>query len=178
MPAAAAPDTEAFEAFIRLHQRKVFALVYRYLRDVEEANQLTQDAFLQAYQNWGRLREEQAASAWILRIASNLCLDYFRRPAYARTERLGSEAAGVPASREKDIEATLIRHELLGRVRAAARLLPGRQRAVFTLRHYEELPLEEIGRLMGIGIGAVKSHLSRAVRRIRKELEHESSCCF
>ncbi len=177
MPPGTPPDADAFEAFIRLHQRRVFALVYRYLRDVEEANQLTQDAFLQAYQNWGRLREEQAASAWILRIAANLCLDYIRRPAHARTERLEPEDAGLPRSREKDIEATLIRDELLRRIRAAARLLPGRQRAVFTLRHYEELPLEEIGRLMGIGIGAVKSHLSRAVRRIRKELDYESSRC-
>ncbi len=176
MPPGTPPTADAFEAFIRLHQRRVFALVYRYLRDVEEANQLTQDAFLQAYQNWGRLREEQAASAWILRIAANLCLDYVRRPVHTRTERLDPEVT-EPASREKDVEATLIRDELLRRIRAAARLLPGRQRAVFTLRHYEELPLEEIGKLMGIGIGAVKSHLSRAVRRIRKELDYESSRC-
>ncbi len=172
------PDAEVFEALIRLHQRAVFALAYRYLRDVEEANQLTQDAFLQAYQNWGSLRNEQAVTAWLLRIAGNLCLDYVRRPVHARTERLDPRSTQRVASPEKDIETTVIQNQLLRRIREATRLLPGRQRVVFALRHYEDLPLDEISRITGIGIGAVKSHLSRAVRRIRKELDCEVSCCI
>ncbi len=173
----AAVDPDAFEAFIRLHQRQVFALAYRYLRDLEEANQITQDAFLQAYQHWCELREPQAASVWIMRIAANLCLDHVRRPAHTRTERLEPATSRRAASPEPDVETTLIRDDLLWRIRAAARLLPGRQRAVFALRHYEELSLEEIGKQLGIGVGAVKSHLSRAVRRIRKELDYGASCC-
>jgi RNA polymerase sigma-70 factor (ECF subfamily) len=156
-------------------QRRVFLLCRRMLRDNDEADGAAQDSFLKAHQAMGRGVEVQDRGKWITRIAVNTCLDrirsqawkFWRRRPTAQDERLILDnASAASPSAEDEVFATEIR----GRVEAALGKLSARQRAVFVLRHYEQRGVEEIGGMLGLDVGTVKAHMSRALAKMRDEL--------
>lgn len=166
-----------FDSWMESEQRRVFGLCQRMLQDREEASSATQDAFFKAYQ--ALAKGDGAAlddpSRWLTRIAVNTCLDrlrsrkwqLWRRRPHAEDERLILNSA---ASTAPGAEARCFAGEIQTRIAAALERLSARQRAVFTLRHYEDLSLEEIGGLLGLDVGTVKAHMFRAVTKLRAEL--------
>jgi RNA polymerase sigma-70 factor (ECF subfamily) len=166
-----------FGTWMTSEQRRVNALCRRMLQDPDEADSATQDVFLKAYQAMSR--EDAKAlddpARWVIRIAVNTCLDrlrskkwqvWRRRPA-PDDERtiLSMTAAKTPGSEERYFAG-----QIGIRLNAALAGLSSRQRAVFTLRHFEEMSLEEIGQILGLDVGTVKAHMFRAVNKLRVEL--------
>lgn len=167
-----------FSTWMESEQRRVYLLCLRLLRDEDEANSATQDAFFKAYRAIGKTEFAAVddATRWITRIAVNTCLDRLRskrwqfwrkRPAKETEETILNLAASTdPGALDR-----ICAQEIERRLAIAVRKLSLRQRAVFTLRHYEDKSLEEIARTLDLDVGSVKSHLSRALVKMRCELK-------
>jgi RNA polymerase sigma-70 factor (ECF subfamily) len=163
---ARAGDTEAFDALMRQHMDRVYALAYRMLRDREEALDVVQEVFIKLHGAIGSLRAEGQVGAWLYRVCTNHCIDRSRRRRETAPLEEDLHADGSESRPEESLE----RRELQRVVLAAVDGLPPRQRAVFLLRHYEYLSLEEIGQSLGCATGTVKAHLSRATSKVRTAL--------
>lgn len=168
---------EGFDAIVRRHQRRVHRFLLILLRDPEEADNLTQECFLKAYQSMSSFRGECSLDTWLLRIAANLARDHARNRKKSFWKRLlGLEESaedGVAervASGEASPEQVLLAREDVRAVWEVAEQLSQQQRAVFLLRFVEEMELNEIASALGLQVGSVKTHLFRAVQTVRTKL--------
>ena len=174
---AALADSREFGAWMVVEQRRVFLLCLRFLNDRDEADSATQDAFLKAFQALRRTGQAEIGdpSKWITRIAVNTCLDRLRSKKWQLWRRRPApedEAKMLDMTPEMapDAEKRMFASEIRRRLQDALVLLSDRQRAVFTLRHYEDLSLEEIADTLGLDVGTVKAHMFRAVSKLRVQL--------
>lgn len=176
-------ETVAFGALVERYQRKIFRLALHYLRNVDDANCAVQDSFVKAFQNIREFRGHATFETWMTRITINVCLDYLKRITRQRVvsleERVESETEGQASgwmSRQYTPEQQYLAREMSERVRATLQQLSPHQRTVFILRHYEQHSLKEIEDLTGWNIGTIKSHLFRALEKMRECLKeyHES----
>jgi RNA polymerase sigma-70 factor (ECF subfamily) len=169
-----------FDDIVRRHQRRVYRFLFMLLRDPDEADALTQECFLRAYQGFGSFRGESSVETWLLRIAANLARDQVknrRRGFWKRLLGLEDEeqtTAAKAASPQPTPEQRLLVREEVQAVWRAADQLPEQQRAVFLLRFVEELELNEIAAVLGLRVGSVKSHLFRALQSVRAQLKEVS----
>lgn len=158
-------------------QRRIYSLCQRFLQDRDEADSATQDVFLKAFQalKRGGAVELEDPARWLTRIAVNTCLDrlrsrkwqfWRRRPSPEDEQTILTMAASAAPEAEDHYFAGQIGERLM---LALNRLSP-RQRAVFTLRHFEDLSLEEIGDMLGLDVGTVKAHMFRALTKLRGDL--------
>lgn len=168
-----------FGRWMTAEQKRVYLLCRRMLQDPGEADCATQDIFLKAYTALKRAEIEtedpEAQGRWLTRIAVNTCLDRLRSKSWKIWQRRPaaedeSAIMRTVASIEPDAERRLFAREIQKRLELALRKLSGRQRAVFCLRHYDGLALEEIAAALKLDQGTVKSHLSRAIAKLRDEL--------
>jgi RNA polymerase sigma-70 factor (ECF subfamily) len=171
-------DFRNFGSWMASEQKRIFLLCRRILQDVDEADSATQDIFLKAYNALSRKSLEDDLdnpSKWVTRIAVNTCLDrlrskswklWRRRPSAADEETILRMTPGGDPDAERQLLSKQIQHRLEG----ALAKLSDRQRAVFSLRHYDALPLEEIAEVLNLDVGTVKAHLFRALSKLRVEL--------
>lgn len=173
-------DLSDFGSWMALEQKRIYLLCRRLLQDAEEADSATQDIFLKAYRALQKTSAQNAEldhpDRWLTRIAVNTCLDrlrskawqiWRRRPA-AEDERIILET--TPGS-GPDAEHQLFAKQIQQRLEVALAKLSYRQRTVFSLRHYDAMPLEEIAGILSLDTGTVKAHLFRAVGKLREELK-------
>lgn len=173
-------DLREFSSWMAGEQRRIFLLCRRMLQDPDEADSATQDVFLKAYKALSKIRDGSTElddpGKWVTRIAINTCLDRLRSKAWKIWQRrpaaedeeliLQMTPGGAP-----DAEAQVFAKEIQQRLETALSKLSARQRAVFSLRHYECLPLEEIADVLKLDTGTVKAHLFRALAKLREELK-------
>jgi RNA polymerase sigma-70 factor (ECF subfamily) len=170
-------STREFGSWMAAEQRRIFLLCRRLLQDFEEADSATQDTFLKAWQaiNRPEFKELDDASRWVTRIAVNTCLDRLRsrrwqfwrkRPNQEDEQSILELAAAAGPNAEDSVFAG----EIGQRLESALEKLSLRQRAAFTLRHYEDRSLAEIAEILDLDIGTVKAHLFRAIAKLREEL--------
>jgi RNA polymerase sigma-70 factor (ECF subfamily) len=165
-----------FDDIVRQHQAKIYRILWCELRDDEAAATLTQDCFLKAYRGRSDFRGEATVGTWLVRIAVNLARDYQRNRRQSFWRRmLGSNvreaelATGAAEDTAPRADRALLAREQLQRTMQAVKSLSPQQQTAFHLRFLEELSTEEIADAMGVGIGTVKSHLSRAVNALRQQ---------
>lgn len=177
---ASAVTTSDFDEIVRRHQRRVFRFLFMLLRDAEEADNLSQECFLRAYQSLGSFRGESSVETWLLRIAANLVRDQARSRKRSFWKRLlgledGEEQEKSPgiASPQPSPERCVLAREEVQAVWRAADQLSEQQRAVFLLRFVEEMELSEIASVLGLQVGTVKSHLFRALQSVRAQLKEQ-----
>jgi RNA polymerase sigma-70 factor (ECF subfamily) len=169
-----------FGAWMASEQKRVFLLCRRMLQDADEADSATQDAFLKAYRALSKsdtaAEDLEHPSRWITRIAVNTCLDRLRSKAWKIWRRRPpaedeQRILEITRGREPDAERQVFAHQIQHRVESAVGRLSNRQRAVFSLRHFEAMPIEEIAEVLNLEEGTVKAHLFRAVAKLREELK-------
>ncbi len=173
-------DLRNFGSWMASEQRRVFLLCRRLLQDADEADSATQDVFLKAYRALIKRSEGSEEldnpGKWLTRIAVNTCLDklrskswrlWQRRPAPEDEETILQMAAGT----DPDAERLLFAKQIQQRLETAQAKLSERQRAVFALRHFESMALEEIADVLKLDVGTVKAHLFRALTKMREELK-------
>jgi RNA polymerase sigma-70 factor (ECF subfamily) len=162
-------DERAFDRLVERYSPRVFALLTRFLGPVEGREDLVQEVFLRVIRARADYRPEARFSTWIYRIVFNLCVNESqrRRPGPSLDEGLeggwSDEDGPAPG-------AALEREDLVACVRAAVAALPDRQRMAVVLAKYEELPYEEVGRVLGTSAKAVKSMIHRARETLRAQL--------
>jgi len=162
-------EAEAFGEIVEMYGQRVARLTQRLIGYRGEVDDLVQDVFLAALEHRRRFRGESTLWTWLTSITVNRCRSHWRRE---RVRRLGAKLPGgggaaAPADRGA------IEDEAAGKIRAAVGELPWRQREVIVLHYFEEMPIAEIGRVLGEGEGAVKVRLHRARLRLREELGDE-----
>jgi RNA polymerase sigma-70 factor (ECF subfamily) len=171
-------DLRAFDEIVRRHKLRIFSYVCRMTHDLPEAEDLTQEVFIRAYQSLHRFRAEAAVDTWLYRIATNLVIDRFRRnqrapqawvPLDAEDDILGA----LPATeRDSDPEATAQLGELQREVRKAVQTLPPKLRGAVVLHDIEGLSYEEVAEALGCPVGTVKSRLFNGRNLLRRKLAH------
>jgi len=172
---ARAGDQEAFAVLVRTHQRQVYALAYRMLRNQDEASEATQDVFLAAWQGLRGFRAEARFATWLYRIAYRHCLkvaESRKRDQAARAELLAESVRAQSAQQlASDRYAQSAAREAQERVRAEIAGLPPKYRMALVLRHLQELSYEEMAEVMRAPIGTVKTQLFRARALLKERLE-------
>jgi RNA polymerase sigma-70 factor, ECF subfamily len=171
----AAGDREALAPLMERHHRRLYRVALAYLRQPDDALDAVQETFVKAFVHAPRWDGAAEVAPWLTRIAVNQSIDMYRRGRrrQAREEPL-DDAAGAPrplAVADPSPERRTMGREIGERVGSALRTLPERQRAVFVLRHYEELSLDEIAQTLDMSLGTVKSALHRAIARMRERLQ-------
>jgi RNA polymerase sigma-70 factor (ECF subfamily) len=163
-------DRQAFMVIVRKYQQKVFVMAYSVLRDKEDALDAVQETFLRLYQKLGLYRPGDNFQGWLLQIARNVSIDYYRKHNRKRREwRTAASLDDLPvaasdravASRDTDLRVAFSR---------CVEKLAERQRLVFVMRHYNELQFNEISEALKISVGTAKSLHFKAVQNLRKWL--------
>lgn len=169
MRRVAAGDTAAFAEIIRTHQGRIAGFAARMLGgDRDAAEDVTQETFLRLWRVRCAYRPQGNLTAYLFRVAANLCRD--RQRSQRETHAL-DETAEI-ASDTPTPEVALNAANFADAIRRALTALPEPQRAVFVLSHYEGLPYREIAALLDIPIGTVASRKSLAVATLRRRLRH------
>jgi RNA polymerase sigma-70 factor, ECF subfamily len=168
-------DDAAFREFVRFYQRPVFALAMQLLGNSDDADDLTQEVFIKANGSIAAFQGASLLSTWLHRIAVNLYIDFTRSGRYRtmtawndeRDNQATSAFAQMPHTSPESSADAQFQHEY---IQQALQTLSPQQRAVFTLRHFEDLSLEEIATALGVSTGTVKTQLFRAIRQLRERL--------
>jgi RNA polymerase sigma factor (sigma-70 family) len=175
--AARRGDRDAAEALLELHELLVFRTCRRLLPAGEDVEAAVQETLLRALKNLNRFTGEGSFGAWVVAIAVNLCRDRLRRrrlvpflPLEARDED-GTDPLGVVPSSDPSPERVAMARQAVRQMRAEVSRLPRRQQEVFALRFFVGLDLEGIATALGLDVGTVKTHLHRAVHRVRVAVE-------
>ena len=166
---AAAGDVDAFEKIYRRHHQPVYLLCLRMVRDASQAEDLTQEVFIQLFRKIHTFRNDSLFSTWLYRLTVNQVLMYFRKP-IVKTERTTDD--GEPPIRIANGTENPSRISLIDRIalnEAIAQLAPG-YRMVLILHDVEGYEHEQIGKMLGCAVGTSKSQLHKARLKLRKLL--------
>lgn len=164
-------DQEAFAELVTCHQRYVYNLAYRLLREASEAEDLAQEAFLRAWRGLGNFRGEARFTTWLYRIVTNLC--YNRLPSLRR-QLLAADVDDVDTlaqPSEEDPPAAIEAAERRAFLHRQIAALPDKYRLVITLFYLQEFSYQEIAQVLDLPLGTVKTHLFRARERLKRQIQ-------
>ena len=173
-----ASDESAFNEVVSRYKSKVYSYIYRMTGSSDDAEDLTQEVFIRMYTSIDSFRSQSSLSTWLFRIASNLCIDRFRRsktrtPAYSLDEPiLGNDSESgheIPDSTYEP-QRLLENTEMAEQIQLSLAQLPEKLRAAVILHDVEGLPYEEIAQIVGCPLGTVKSRLFNARMQLREKL--------
>ena len=170
-------DKQAFDLLFSRYQHKILNLVSRYLRDQQDVEDVTQEAFIKAFRALPRFRGESAFYTWLYRIAINTAKNHLvarsRRPPGVDVDIEDAEFMdGTDVLRESESpEAALSRDELAEVINATLSELPDDLRSAVTLREFDGLTYEQIAEIMDCPVGTVRSRIFRAREAIDQRIE-------
>lgn len=170
-------DELAFKDLVEQNKKKIYYLAYDFTGNFHDAEDISQEVFLKVYRRMKTFKRDAKLSSWLYRITINTCIDRHRKksviPKKMRVDQeLENIQPGLYEDRyvdenpEKKVEAKRIQSDIA----QALNKISSRERSVFILRHYNHLSLKDISEILGISVGAVKSFLFRALKKLRKEL--------
>ena len=166
-------DQDAFSPLVTKYQKGVHALAWRKIGDFHIAQEITQDAFFKAYQQLGTLKNYNLFSGWLYVIAARLCSDWFRKnppPEQSLEVTDMSEVNQVSYSQYvAEKQATEVAETRREVVKKLLQKLPESERTVITLHYLGEMTIKAISEFLGVSPNTVKSRLSRARNRLKKE---------
>ena len=164
-------QAERFEEMAREHERMLYLLCLRMTGHPQDAQDCAQEALLRAYRAFDTFRGQSSAKTWLYRIAYNACVDFLRRRKNeASLDALREEGFDPSDTRQPMPGAELERRELRRQIEDAVLQLPEDQRAVMILRDFQQMPYDEIARVLDVNEGTVKSRLSRAREKVKNIL--------
>ena len=170
-------NTAVFDTLFTRYQKRTYRLVQRFVPNHEDALDITQDAFIRAYQGLSNFKSQCQFYSWLYRITVNLCIDFLRKKSRSEVMVYESEdsdelpMANFPDLRSVSPAKAAENKELRSQIRKAIRQLPPKQRQIFILRHWDGLSLKDIATVVGRSDGTVKAHLFHAHRNLRKHLQ-------
>ena len=170
-------DMLAFEELVARHRDKIYARAYSMMRNEDEAVDLSQEAWVKAWQKLAQFQGDSSFATWLTRIVINLCLDQIRRRKRQRAEsieEMDEESGGVERQMEPVITnptERLERGELRQRIDEAMKKLSHEHRTVLVLCEFEEMEYKEIAKVMECSIGTIMSRLFYARRKLASLLQ-------
>ena len=154
----------AFNQLVRKYQRKVYWHVRKMVVDHADADDLTQDAFVQVWKHLDNFRQDAQLFTWLYRIATNECLSFLRRK--RRRFLLPLHDVGAELTEKLEADPGLAADAVELTLQKALLTLPDKQRLVFHLRYYDEMPYEEMAQVTGTSVGALKASYHHAVKKV------------
>ena len=168
---AQAGDLPAFEELVQKYQREVYGLACRMVSDPEEAKDLAQQAFLQAFVHIRSFRQDAQFRTWLFRIAINQCYNFLKsRRKFG--DPVDCEELNL-AGEEPSPEADLVAQDNRRRLYEALERLPAKQRAVITLKVEQGLSYQEISQVLGGTAGAARVNYCQALKTLKKHIQSE-----
>lgn len=175
---AQADDIDAFCLLAQRYARRIHLLAFHYCRNAQDAEDLSQEVWLKAYQALGSFRSDSSFYTWLRRITVNAFLNHQRSNSFQRNgqttvvEMLDVDSESVESQLASPD--TLYNKVLFESVMNALAELTPSQRLMFLLRHYEGMSYEEIANAMHCSTGTVKKGVSRAIGKLRARLDVEN----
>src|SRR5579859_7094887 len=165
-------DQDSFARLVQQHQRRVFNLVFRMLQHYEEANEVTQETFLAAWQGLPSFRGDARFSTWLYRIAYNCALKQLEQRKRDKAVQIGVQAEQLIANagQEQRVDAELESHARQALVHEQLANLPAKYRVVLVLRHLQDMTYEEMAEILTMPVGTIKTHLFRARNLLKERL--------
>ncbi|NQT78766.1 MAG: RNA polymerase sigma factor [Candidatus Aminicenantes bacterium] len=160
-------DREAFMTVTSLYQKKVFLLAFSFFRNKEDAMDIVQETFLRLYQKVYMFKRGKNFQSWLLQIAKNLCVDYYRKNYGKNREWQGEKPVdemNLPVQNEAD---PFVSSDLKGIFSSCIKKLASKQRMIFVMKHYNQLKYREIAQILDISLGTAKSLHFKAVQNLR-----------
>ena len=173
---AQADDTDAFCELAERYARRIYLLAFHYCRNAQDAEDLSQEVWLKAYQALNGFRSEASIYTWLRRITINTFLSHQRSRSFLKqgqttvVQFLDIDATTTTIASEVSSENALFNKVLFENVMNALAELSPSQRLIFLLRHYEGMSYEEIANAMNCSIGTAKKSVWRAIAKLRTRL--------
>jgi len=167
------PDTRnyGFNMLVRAYQQRVYWLVRKMVVDHDDADDLTQEVFIKVHKAIDNFREDSQLFTWIYRIATNECLSYLNKK--KRRFFLPIEDVGKQLTSSLDSTAHITGDDIQKKLQKAILTLPDKQRLVFNLKYFEEMPYEEMSGVTKTSVGALKASFHHAVKKIEDFLARD-----
>lgn len=154
---------KAFTAIIKKYQEKLYWHIRRLVIHHEDANDVLQNVFIKVWNGLDNFREDAQLYTWLYRIATNESLTYLEQQKRKPSLSIDNDESTVNQLKaDKDFDAGKIE----GKLQTAIQQLPEKQRVVFNLRYYDEMPYEEMSRVLDTSEGALKASYHHAVKKI------------
>jgi RNA polymerase sigma-70 factor, ECF subfamily len=174
-------DAGAFDEMVSRYWDRIFSMVNQLLRNPQDAEEVTQDAFIRAHKGLANFRGDSAFSTWLYQIATNLARNRYwywwrrkRDKSVSLDAPVGNDtnttlAEVLPAEVETPDDITVTR-EFVNRIGSGMERLGAKHREILVLRNVKNLSYEEIAQILGISVGTVKSRIARARESLRSKL--------
>jgi RNA polymerase sigma-70 factor (ECF subfamily) len=176
-------EPRAFRELVERYKKKVYYLALDMAGNPVDAEDISQEVFLKVHRSFSTFRRGAKLGSWLYRVTYNAAIDHLRSknaaPEPMADEALESrsrEGNGLPyGGGPPDPAAAAEERELQARIARALEKVSPQEKAVFLLRHNEDLMLKDIAETLGLSLGSVKSYLFRAVRKLQKELREPAA---
>ena len=174
-------DSDAFAALVKRYQRRAVSVAYRLLGNIEDASDVSQDAFVRAFRHLSQLDDPSRFGAWLMRVVSNLALNYRRSRKLRMASPLDDVAAVSAEARSpsgskrvslgSDEDGGPLPAELHAAITEAMEQLPDKQRLALILFSVEGMPQKEVAEILECSIELVKWNVFQARRKLKEMLE-------
>jgi RNA polymerase sigma factor (sigma-70 family) len=159
-----ATKEKAFNMLVKKFQERLYWLIRRMVVDHDDANDVMQNVFIRVWNALANFREDAQLYTWLYRIATNECLTFLEQQKKKATVSINDLESGLSNKirADKDFDS----NKLEWKLQLAIQQLPDKQRVVFTLRYYDEMPYEEMSQVLETSAGALKASYHHAVKKI------------
>ena len=166
------PDTreKGFTAIIQKYQERLYWHIRRLVIDHEDANDVLQNVFIKVWKNLEGFREDAQRFTWLYKIATNECLTFLEQQKRKSAVSLSDIETGL--SNKLRADSQFDANKLEWKLQKAILSLPEKQRVVFNLRYYDEMPYEEMSRVLETSEGALKASYHHAVKKIEEFIKN------
>lgn len=161
---------KGFTAIIRKYQERLYWHVRRLVLDHDDANDVLQNVFVKVWKNLEGFREDAQLYTWLYKIATNECLTFLEKQKKNTSVSLSDVETGLSNSLKADTQ--FDPNKLEWKLQRAIMGLPEKQRIVFNLRYYDEMPYEEMSRVLDTSEGALKASYHHAVKKIEEFIKN------
>ncbi len=175
LPQVLEESAEHRSRFIAENLQRIFVQIYRIVGNVDDAQDLTQEAFIKALQRSGQLKDARKAAHWLSRIATNTAIDFLRRNARVNFCEVDDLPELLRSTEDDDPEQLLLRGEQREYLEAGLAELTVKERTALVLRDIEGLPAAEVAARLGCSKATVRSHIANARIKFRRYLERRKA---
>ena len=166
-----ATKEQGFTGIIKKYQEKLYWHIRRMVVDHEDANDVLQNIFIKVWKGLENFREDSRLYTWLYRIATNECLSFIEQQ--KRKASISMDEVVEVLSNKVKADSNFDANKLEWKLQLAIQQLPEKQRVVFNLRYYDEMPYEEMSRILDTSEGALKASYHNAAKKIEAFiLEH------
>ncbi len=153
-----------FNEMVRRYHSRIYWVARRMVKNHEDADDIAQDVFIKAYTALKDFRGDANIYTWLYRIAVNLSINHLRKQ---KVRKLVDITDYIPfLGKDADQDRGIIREENVSLIEQAIETLPEKQRAVFIMRYYDEMPYEQISAILGTSVGGLKANYHHAVKKV------------